>query len=352
MPDSSRDAGVEVVAERHRWFHILPNLVDDLDISVHAHRLYCHLKRVAGEGGRCYQSAEELARRCRMSTGSVHNGKRELVAQGLIELRKTTTRMGQGRDQISIVDIWARNYAATTSGSESPHDPLGESPDETPSRESRDDQHHHVMTAEDHHMTTKEEPSKEEPSEEEKRVSPDFLAATWDRVKEAVRLQTDQTGYTWIADTRLVRLTASEALVWCPTANHVAMLKARFSRMIAEAMSGEGWAGAGVEFRPAESWKKPPVPAPRNVVTPPPVPPSMDLPAIWARACEELRKDKVVWPVVKKLRLREIQTDGDGGRRALLVGPERVDQLFSLSVAVALQQATGTQGFSVRFLTI
>lgn len=87
----------------------LPNMIDDLGLSVYAFRLYVHLKRVAEDEGSCWQSARTLATACNMSSGQVSKAKDELEAQGLITRHIKMVRGGIG-DDITIVDIWPRNF--------------------------------------------------------------------------------------------------------------------------------------------------------------------------------------------------------------------------------------------------
>lgn len=95
---------------QHTYFTMIPNLVDDLGLDPYTHRLYCHIKRVTGENGACWQSTETLATHCCMSKGKVSDGKRRLVAANLIRITK---RVDHGRtyDVIRCVDRWAENDA-------------------------------------------------------------------------------------------------------------------------------------------------------------------------------------------------------------------------------------------------
>ncbi len=105
----------EIVPER-AYFTIIPNFVDDMNLSIYARGLYLHLKRVAGEGGKCYQSTKQIAEHCQIGVASVCRAKKELVDAGLITVEHTTNPLGgSGRDQIRIVDVWMRNVAAFSS---------------------------------------------------------------------------------------------------------------------------------------------------------------------------------------------------------------------------------------------
>jgi hypothetical protein len=87
----------------------LPNLVDDMQLSVYAFRLYVRIKRVAQDEGSCWQSARTLAAACCMSPGQVSKAKEELARRGLI-VRQTKTVRGGQVDDITIVDIWPENF--------------------------------------------------------------------------------------------------------------------------------------------------------------------------------------------------------------------------------------------------
>jgi len=96
-----------------QYYFQVPNMIDDLGLSIFAFRLYGHLKRVAGDEGICYQSTRTLANSCKMSTASVSRAKRELIYYGLINIDEHKTKHG-GRDyhQITIINIWNRNNAS------------------------------------------------------------------------------------------------------------------------------------------------------------------------------------------------------------------------------------------------
>jgi hypothetical protein len=102
----------------------LPNLVDDMDLSPYAFRLYVHLKRVAGGGndGACWESTRTLASKCRMSAGQISKAKQELVNKGLITVEKRKSASGPDSDYITLADMWAQNYTAYSAGACSPHE--------------------------------------------------------------------------------------------------------------------------------------------------------------------------------------------------------------------------------------
>ncbi|KPL72233.1 hypothetical protein ADN00_15550 [Ornatilinea apprima] len=98
----------------HKYYFEIPNMVDDLELSPYAFRLYAHLKRVAGENGASWQSNSTLAKVCKMSAGSVVNAKRELQDAGLIVVTLETTKDNNRYHNITIVDIWANNFKKFT----------------------------------------------------------------------------------------------------------------------------------------------------------------------------------------------------------------------------------------------
>jgi hypothetical protein len=98
-------------ADLRKYRTELPNLIDDMDLSTYAYRLYGHIKRVAGgNGGACFESTRTMAERCHISIGSVSRAKQELVEAGLIEIEVRDREHGQ-TDYITIRDIWPLNFA-------------------------------------------------------------------------------------------------------------------------------------------------------------------------------------------------------------------------------------------------
>jgi hypothetical protein len=104
----------------HHYRIELPNLIDDMELSVYAFRLYAHLKRRAGDDGVCYEGTRGIAAACRMSVGQVTKAKAELVAAGVIERSSKSVRGGQV-DSITMVDLWPQNFRAYC---QDMHDPV------------------------------------------------------------------------------------------------------------------------------------------------------------------------------------------------------------------------------------
>jgi hypothetical protein len=118
----------------------IPNIVDDLDLSVYAFRLYVHLKRVAGDSGKCWQSTDTLAKSCKISNGMISKAKDELVEKRLIEItEEKLQRGGRAAHHITIVDIWLENfvkYSGRQQEEASSYSELPSSPHELPSSQS------------------------------------------------------------------------------------------------------------------------------------------------------------------------------------------------------------------------
>jgi hypothetical protein len=94
-----------------KFYTEIPNILDDLDLSPYAYRVYGHLKRETGTNGGCIvRTTRQIAERCKMSIGKVVQAKKELVQAGLIDIRQLVNQRGAPAE-IAIVDIWSRNSA-------------------------------------------------------------------------------------------------------------------------------------------------------------------------------------------------------------------------------------------------
>jgi hypothetical protein len=109
MSDKSNEV-VDNSGDR-KYFTMIPNMLDDLmDLSVYGFRLYYHLKRVAGDKGKCWQSTKNLAYWCNMSVGAVVRAKKELERLRLITItKKQSPHGGFDYHEITINDIWKEN---------------------------------------------------------------------------------------------------------------------------------------------------------------------------------------------------------------------------------------------------
>ncbi|MCJ7443115.1 MAG: helix-turn-helix domain-containing protein [Methanotrichaceae archaeon] len=110
-----------------KYYTMIPNMIFDIGFSIQTIMLYCELKRIAGEKGKCWMSTANLAKKCDMSTGSVSESKRDLVENSFIKIKKIKCDKGFYHE-IEIVDVWLRNITFFTSSS--PHEELTFSPHE------------------------------------------------------------------------------------------------------------------------------------------------------------------------------------------------------------------------------
>lgn len=147
-----KDAG-----DPRRYFTQIPNIIDDMNMSVYAFRLYVHLKRVAGDAGTCWQSTRTLAAACHMALGSVKKAKEELEKLKLITVKIIPGEHGEfSSHEITITDIWDKNNTAFTTCS----------PDEQDRTVTRTGPYHHVNTSVSP-RETKNNPIKNNPNKNE-----------------------------------------------------------------------------------------------------------------------------------------------------------------------------------------
>ena len=97
------DSGV-----KPRLYWQTPNIIDDLNLSLATFRVYCHLKRVTGEGGISWKTTGQIAEHCKVSKSTVVRAKKELEYLGLIVIH-INTQSESHRHHIEIVDIWQQN---------------------------------------------------------------------------------------------------------------------------------------------------------------------------------------------------------------------------------------------------
>lgn len=93
-----------------KWRTELPNLIDDLDLSLFAYRLYGHLKRRAGATGSTIEGLRAMARHCKMAVGTAAKARRELLDLELIATEEIVNDKGRF-ERITIIDIWQENFA-------------------------------------------------------------------------------------------------------------------------------------------------------------------------------------------------------------------------------------------------
>lgn len=101
---------------RYYWTQI-PNIVFDIGLSAYEILLYCHLKRIAGDYGKCFKSTRTLSKECGVSPAVIVRTKMLLTAsrpdlngKPLIKIKELSNPSG-GKDyhEITITDIWKAN---------------------------------------------------------------------------------------------------------------------------------------------------------------------------------------------------------------------------------------------------
>jgi hypothetical protein len=112
-----------------KYYWQTANIVDDLDLSVYAFRLYAHLVRISSISN-VDVSTRALSTACKMSLGMVSDAKQELADANLISITKKPSGRRFDYDEISILDIAQRNIEHCQKRlASSPHE-LIESPHE------------------------------------------------------------------------------------------------------------------------------------------------------------------------------------------------------------------------------
>lgn len=111
MSEESTTYQIRDEAAPRDFYAMIPNLVDIMDLSPHAYRLYGHLRKVAGESGKCWQSTKTLSIACGMSMGKISEAKTELenVYPPLIRIESKKFDRGSYHE-IAITDIWQINH--------------------------------------------------------------------------------------------------------------------------------------------------------------------------------------------------------------------------------------------------
>lgn len=85
----------------------LPNLYDDAELDVYEFRLLAHYKRV----GRCTESLETTAAKCKFSEGKVSEARQSLADKGWIALQRVDMDKGRYRFIVTVIDRWIENFA-------------------------------------------------------------------------------------------------------------------------------------------------------------------------------------------------------------------------------------------------
>jgi hypothetical protein len=119
-----------------RYYTEIPNLVLTLNLSPFELALYVHLKRTAGDDGRCWKSTPTLAKETGMSAGMITKAKEglvkkreELAGRALIVVtEEPNPHGGRARHVVTLTDVWPENVARFSRPSS--QDELASSPHE------------------------------------------------------------------------------------------------------------------------------------------------------------------------------------------------------------------------------
>ena len=115
-----------------KYFAQITNIIDSLDISPYAARLYMHFKRVAGEDGYCSESLRTMEEKLKISHRKIVSARRELEqprdelgGKSLISCETQPNRPGvKGYTMIVIQDIWLENIQYCEKKNALPRSPL------------------------------------------------------------------------------------------------------------------------------------------------------------------------------------------------------------------------------------
>lgn len=90
-----------------KYFTIIPNYIVNHS-TPYEQAIYLFMKRVAGENGTCWTSAQEIARKLECSRNTISKYRDKLVKRGWIELVGKRGRT-KPTDEYRIVDLWKLN---------------------------------------------------------------------------------------------------------------------------------------------------------------------------------------------------------------------------------------------------
>lgn len=131
----------------------VPNMADD-ELDPYQYRLYAHYKRVCGaNGGKCWESRDTTAEKCKMSGGMVTKTRQWLADNGWIRLERGDNQ--NDTYSVFIVDRWTENMNRYAN------------------RSSCGDDRRHTVTAGRHVVTQRSNSVKKQPKEErtDKRIA-------------------------------------------------------------------------------------------------------------------------------------------------------------------------------------
>ena len=103
-------SGVEVhdAGDLRKYRTEIPNVVLEMGLSPYALTLYLHLKRTAGQNGKCWKSVRTLAEETSVSKSEIARTRTELEERELIAVEQP--KDPRKPSVVSIVDIWEKNF--------------------------------------------------------------------------------------------------------------------------------------------------------------------------------------------------------------------------------------------------
>ena len=132
--DQEFEVQIQDLSSERKYFHQIPNIIYDLGLSYHAIHYYGLLKRMIGEGGKCFMRQKMIAQKMGCSDRQIRNLDKILSqpieALGGKALIKITERKRESGDRapnlIQIVDIWDENMDLMKSNNAVPKVPKTE----------------------------------------------------------------------------------------------------------------------------------------------------------------------------------------------------------------------------------
>lgn len=100
----------------HHYRIEIPNIIDDMDLDPYTYRVYCKIKRIAGDGGKCWQARAKIAISCNISESKLKECLIKLEKGdnkfNLPLIRRQERKKEDGDNETSIItilDIWNVN---------------------------------------------------------------------------------------------------------------------------------------------------------------------------------------------------------------------------------------------------
>jgi hypothetical protein len=110
IPSKADGACYQDTSSLHKYRTELPNIIFSMNLDPWAFKMYCILKKTAGDAGQCFKSNNTLADEVGCSIPTLIKIKKQLEEEGLITITKRKDKNGSDiPDLIQIVDIWPLN---------------------------------------------------------------------------------------------------------------------------------------------------------------------------------------------------------------------------------------------------